>query len=221
MPFFKPGVNVENLAFTMKLFTCERLGGKGIENIVLWCHGRHRPLEPGSLQVFTENIFKVPVWTTLYFYAPHDTVLLAGLNKFLDGCYEPLKIYVPNEECFNYSLAPMVRREQFGSEDYIKEKLLTHRMGLKTKKQLNPSRLYDIASVLNPCRLTSMLDCLEIKNRPYRRVHCLFCRNEGLDAHSYNPALVTPPNVYPGDLGRWVMPDIEMVDLSDVGDGSR
>lgn len=223
MPFFKPKVKTSNTGEALKLFTCDRLAGRSVENLILYCHGGYEQMLPSITNSSRERKFTVPSWLSIYFYAPHGSETFSSIYKFMHGYYEPYKIYTGSEECFDYTLARM--EEYAGSKSFIKQTLLDYRSSLDRNEIKRSSRLFDIACPTDYwfIRLSEVLDIMKGKKKlfKYRKVHCLFCRGivySLTPSPFYDPTRRLPPNIYKGDLGRWLITDIDVNDMPDLED---
>ncbi|UYM17143.1 putative adhesin [Endozoicomonas euniceicola] len=256
MPFFKPKVKTSTPSEALRLFTCNRLAGRKVENLILYCHGGYELSLLDLTNASREKKFAVPSWLSIYFYAPHGSEIFSSIYKFMRGYYEPYKIYTGCEECFDYTLA---RTEEYSeSKSYIKQVLLDYRSSLDKTDIKRLSRLFDIACPTDNwfIRLSEVLDIMKFHKKlsRYRKVHCLFCRgvvyplreeaqlnipslrqrrestttvaprlrgsDNGINLsatslnslHYYDPTSQLPPNIYKGDLGRWLITDIDVED---------
>ena len=178
MPFFKPKVKTSTPSEALQLFTCNRLAGRSVENLILYCHGGYERKLPSISNASRERTFTVPSWLSIYFYAPHGSETFSSIYKFMRGYYEPYKIYTDSEECFDYTLARM--EEYSGSKGYIKQILLDYRNSLDKTDIKRSSRLFDIACPTDNwfIRLSEVLEIMEAQKKlsRYRKVHCLFCQ---------------------------------------------
>ena len=220
MPFFKPKVKVSTPSEALQLFTCNRLAGRKVENLILYCHGGYEKSQPSSSNPSGDKIFTVSPWVSIYFYAPHGTEMFSDIHKFIHGYYEPYKIYTAGEQCFDYTIA---RTEEYsGSENYLKQILLNYRSALSKTDLKRSTRLFDIICPTEwHMYLSEVLDIMEAQKKlfRYRKVHCLFCRDivcSFTPSPPYDPTSQLPPNIYKGDLGRWLITDIDVTDMADL-----
>ena len=220
MPFFNPKVKTSNPSEALKLFTCNRLAGRSVENLILYCHGGYEQVSPTILCASHERKFTVPSWLSIYFYAPHGSETFSSIYQFMHGYYEPYKIYTGGDECFDYTLAQMT--EYSASDSFIKQIFLDYRSSLNRNDIKRSSRLFDVACPTENwfIRLSEVLDIMEGHKKlcKYRKVHCLFCRGIVYSLNPppfYDPTSQLPPNIYKGDLGRWLITDIDVIDMAD------
>ncbi|MET4693477.1 putative adhesin [Endozoicomonas sp. NE40] len=234
MPFFKPKVKTSNPSEALKLFTCNRLAGRSVENLILYCHGGYEQMSPSMSNPSRDRKFTVPPWVSIYFYAPHGTEMYSDLYRFMRGSYEPYIIYTSNEVCFDYTLARM--EEYSGSKRFIKQTFLDYRSSLGKSDLKRPSRLFDILCPTDNwfIRLSAVLDIMKDQKKlsGYRKVHCLFCRSIVFSPSQspacsadvqplshlpfYDPTRQLPPNIYQSDSGRWLITDIDVIDMPDT-----
>ena len=222
MPFFKPKVKTSTPGEALQLFTCNRLAGRKVENLILYCHGGYEKALPSTSNSSGDKIFTVPPWVSIYFYGPHGTEIFSDIYQFMRGDYEPYKIYTAGEQCFDYTIA---RVEGYSSsENYLKQILLNYRSILSKTDLKRSTRLFDIVCPTEwYMYLSEVLDILETQKKlsRYRKVHCLFCRSivcSDTPSPNYDPTSQLPPNIYKGDLGRWLITDIDVTDMADFED---
>ncbi|UYM17731.1 putative adhesin [Endozoicomonas euniceicola] len=168
----------------LKLFTYEKFG-LNVQNLIILAHGgaHNQNGLPCAIQRFMGTyFFKSPLWTTLFFYSPHNTITFGSLLSFMDGSYRPFEAYTPGESVINYSLLHSVDDQPSGSDEYIRFSLYQSRRGSGPDFTQHPFRIFDIVTVepsgSQGIPLKDVLDTLFLVGKQYPRIHCTFCRSE-------------------------------------------
>ncbi|MCW7555603.1 hypothetical protein NX722_23855 [Endozoicomonas gorgoniicola] len=199
LPFFKPNVKLSILMNRLKLFTC-RDGGEKVQNLIIYSHGKFRLKEPGVLS--KSDLIFVPEETSLYFYAPHGSILYTRLCDAIVGQFDPLEIYTQGQKVANYSLSP---EEEVATPTYVKKLIAEHRVMLGKKIKTHPLRRFDVVQPISRIKLDQLIQTLQWTDNLYPRIHCLFCRRSAHSMHQreYNPAEQEHPNIHQSGVGRW------------------
>ena len=181
--------------------------GENVQNLIIMAHGtivNRRSAQGIFRRIFRKYQFTTPSWTTLFFYAPHGTVVRSWHDYYLVGKYPPLEAYLPGEKVFNYDL-------HYDSE-YTNPGLI--RTYLKKSRPLDdpdlshhPFRVFDILTtptwLFRSVTLETVLELLYQTGHTYPRIHCSFCRYEkGTAEREYRPG-------YHNISDSWVMVDRE------------
>ena len=184
------------------LFTFDEYGDN-VQNLLILAHGI--VVQPNSLSGIARRItgtlsFAVPIWTTLFFYAPHGYVLTTpNIEDFMTGVFPPLEACLPGETVTNYELYFKNTQYPLATDMVIEMYLAISRSSpFCPYFSQHPFRVYDIITTepsdpKGSC-LRELLDTLYRTGHIYPRVHCAFCRSEYFTADRiYKPGYHNPP----------------------------
>jgi hypothetical protein len=186
---------------TLRLFT-DGTGNRGQELLIsshgFYVPGRNRGKDEGN------GWFKVPSWTTLYFYVPHGTPLVdPGITSA--AMFPPKETYGPGQLVRNYRLAKYQGRHGSKGETYklINETIALNRTkadGVDAERNnplvrndpaalelLKPIERYDVLTIrhrvetfLRGFHLRDVLRELDSHGYRYPTIKCIFCRSSML-----------------------------------------
>ena len=195
-------MNIAVLEGKLKLCSSKLFGGNA-QNLLIAAHGGAPPSHSctGIARTLTRvHRFKIPPWTTLYFYAPHGTVTNAEFEPYIKWKYPPLEAFMPGETVINYDL---VHVDDDGfvctTDKEVRNLLFTNRCHSAHLNTHHPFRFLDIVTTAPsyPAQITlkEVLAVLFRTGRIYPRIHCIFCRYElGRPENDYTPGYhnITP-----------------------------
>ena len=160
--------------------------GDNVQNLLILAHGA--VVQPCSIDGIARRItgvhrFAVPLWTTLFFYAPHGYVLLVNAEDVMTGKEPPLEAILPGEMVINYDLGFEDEQYPLGTDQDIEIFLFNSRCNFSCSYfSQHPFRVYDIITTepsdLSGTSLKKLLDTLYRTGHIYPRIHCTFCRWE-------------------------------------------
>ena len=166
-----------------------------VQNLIILAHGGIK--KSNALKV--SRHITIPVWTTLFFYAPAGFVLFTkdSLSRLMRGKYPPLEAVLPNEKTANYELF-------FDSKDFsLKDEaiyidLIDGRYDFTPSFAQHPFRVYDVVTTepsgSKGICLKEVLNVLYHTGHPYPQIHCMFCRSiYGAEHQYYRPGYHNPP----------------------------
>ena len=139
--------------------------GKIRSKLAITSHGMQMPL-----RVLKSGYgrFRVPNWTTLYFYCPDGSSLDdPGISKVINGNIPPVFEIGPGQYCNDYLLTK-----------YIKDSYLKISYSVSYKNDLFDPIIMDVLSIrptLFPIKLSEVLKVLERNNYRYPYIGCVFC----------------------------------------------
>ena len=122
--------------------------GDNVQNLLILAHGA--VVQPCSIDGIARRItgvhrFAVPLWTTLFFYAPHGYVLLVNAEDVMTGKEPPLEAILPGEMVINYDLGFEDEQYPLGTDQDIEIFLFNSRCNFSCSYfSQHPFRVYDI-----------------------------------------------------------------------------
>lgn len=200
---------VKLLEGKLKLYSYPYPFQSKVRNAILYCHGG---IEGDDLPSLTKRAlpnkssprFKVPPWTFLCFYAPHESILFASdsdprlLRTFMTYPNSPFEIITPEASSYDYTLASW-KPDKFSEKDQqIRDALSLARLSVT---EGTPAVFFDIItldswSFKKTVTLQEALNILARTGHLYNKIHCLFCRyvfgRHMADCQRYSP--IRPAN---------------------------
>ncbi|UYM16583.1 putative adhesin [Endozoicomonas euniceicola] len=194
-------MNIAVLEGKLKLYSSELFGGNS-QSLLIAAHGgvwHSRSFMAVARSIARVHRFKIPPWTTLYFYAPHGTATSTRLEPYMKWKYPPLEAVMPGESVINYDLGHLVSGLPYTTDQQVRNHLITNRCHSASLSIHHPFRFLDIATT-EPSgsantTLKEVLGVLSRAGRIYPRIHCTFCRHEyGRPKNEYTPGYhnITP-----------------------------
>ncbi|MCW7551980.1 hypothetical protein NX722_04855 [Endozoicomonas gorgoniicola] len=194
-------MNIAVLEGKLKLYTSELFDGNA-QNLLIAAHGGvwgSRSCMAFARFITGVHRFKIPLWTTLYFYAPHGTATNTELEPYMKWKYPPLEAVMPGESVINYDLGHVVDGMPYTTDQQVKNHLTANRCHSAGLSIHHPFRFLDIVTTepSGPADTTlkEVLAILSRTGRIYPRIHCTFCRHEyGTPEIEYTPGYhnITP-----------------------------
>lgn len=194
-------MNIAVLEGKLKLYSSELFGGKA-QNLLIAAHAgvwKKHSFMGITRSVMRIHRFKIPHWTTLFFYAPHGTATSTELEPYMKWKYPPLEAAMPGETVVNYDLGHVAGGQAYTADQQVKGLLTVNRCHSAHLSIHHPFRFLDILTT-EPCApaetsLQKMLDVLLRTGHTYPRIHCSFCRHKyGTPEKEYTPGYhnITP-----------------------------
>ncbi|UYM14104.1 putative adhesin [Endozoicomonas euniceicola] len=193
------GVLIREIDNALRVYTDEKYP-HSTPNLLLICRGWYGRTHNSPSEIAT---FTLPSWLSLFFYAPHDSVLHCSNLKLLKNKYAPQEICSPGAQVTDYQLEPFSEIDCFNENTYKELFLQSHPSDMKQRRHV--LNYYDILT-LEPCRQNFMiLPFREVIDRlhdtgyqkRYSNLHCSFDRipvQSGSRPNFFRPA------AWPGEV---------------------